>query len=213
MIKLVEKRATLPDYFYHYQSGGHVAALHAHVPNRLFFNIDIKNFFYSVTRERVTRALRELGIQGAHSYARWSCVANPFPGPKFVLPIGFVQSSLLASLVLMRSPVADAIERAHAAGVAASVYLDDIVGSHNDRHILEAAYEDVRQACVTANLIPNANKLIPPAAAIVVFNCDLTHGNAAVTEERLTEFLSLSPSAASQRAFDDYRNRVSASNL
>ena len=26
-----------PEYFYHYKSGGHVAALHAHLENKFFF--------------------------------------------------------------------------------------------------------------------------------------------------------------------------------
>jgi hypothetical protein len=212
ILAFIKKRAKLPDYFYHYQPGGHVAALHSHVPHTLFFKIDIQNFFYSITRERVTRALREYGLQGAHTFARWSCVANPLPGPQFVLPIGFVQSPLLASLVLMRSPVADAIERAKSLGVTISVYLDDIVGSHNDLGVLTAAYDDIRQACATSNLIPNPGKLVSPAAAIVVFNCDLTHGHALVTVDRLAEFLAVPHTDASRQAFDQYRSRVAAAN-
>ena len=122
-----------PDYFYHYKSGGHVAALHAHLENKLFFKIDIQNFYYSIARMRVTRALRSWGYPGANTVAKWSCVANPYPGPRHVLPIGFVQSPLLASLVLLKSPVVEAIERAIKNGVCISVYLDDFVGSHNDR--------------------------------------------------------------------------------
>jgi hypothetical protein len=90
-----------PDYFYHYKSGGHVAALHAHLQNKLFFKIDIQNFYYSIARMRVTRALRRFAYPGANTLATWSCVANPVRGakPAHVLPIGFVQSPLLASLV------------------------------------------------------------------------------------------------------------------
>ena len=41
-------------------------------------------------------------MEGACTHAMWSCVANPVRGqhPRYVLPIGFVQSPLLASLVL-----------------------------------------------------------------------------------------------------------------
>jgi Reverse transcriptase (RNA-dependent DNA polymerase) len=212
IMTFVAKRAKLPDYFYHYQPGGHVAALHSHVPHTLFFKIDIQNFFYSIARMRVARALRDYGLQGAHTFARWSCVSNPLSGPKFVLPIGFVQSPLLASLVLMRSPVADAIESAKNSGATISVYLDDIVGSHNDHGTLTAIYDDIRQACVTSNLIPNPNKLVSPTAAIVVFNCNLAHGRALVTEDRLAEFLAVPRTDASRQAFDQYRNRVAAAN-
>jgi len=111
-----------PDYFYHYSRGGHVAAIHAHLKNKLFFKIDIQNFYYSIARMRVTRALRSHGYQGANTLATWSTVRNPCPGGHtHVLPIGFVQSPLLASLVLMKSPVAVAIEQAISAGVCISV--------------------------------------------------------------------------------------------
>ena len=44
IIKFFDKRVDFPEYFYHYKSGGHVAALHAHLENKLFFKIDIQNF-------------------------------------------------------------------------------------------------------------------------------------------------------------------------
>src|ERR1700722_7356262 len=114
------------------KGAGHVAGLHAHLNNTLFFKIDIQNFYYSIARMRVTRALREWHYPGAGTFSIWSCVINPLPGPKHALPIGFVQSPLLASLVLMKSEVADAIGRAIAKGVCISVYLDDFIGSHDD---------------------------------------------------------------------------------
>src|SRR5262245_50716208 len=67
-----------PPYFYHYKSGGgHIAALHDHIDNKFFFKIDIKSFYYSIARERVTRALRRYRLQGGQTHAKWSCVANP----------------------------------------------------------------------------------------------------------------------------------------
>jgi hypothetical protein len=41
MLKFFSKRVDFPDYCYHYKSGGHVAAMHAHIHNSLFFKIDI----------------------------------------------------------------------------------------------------------------------------------------------------------------------------
>ncbi|MDU0956797.1 MAG: reverse transcriptase domain-containing protein, partial [Bradyrhizobium sp.] len=144
MLAYFKRRVTFPDYMYHFKKGGHVAALHAHLSNNLFFKIDIQNFYYSIARMRVTRALRQWGYPGANTFAMWSCVRNPLPGPAHALPIGFVQSPLLASLALMKSEVADAIDRAIAKGVCISVYLDDFIGSHNDLAVLTAAYEDIR---------------------------------------------------------------------
>jgi hypothetical protein len=206
-------RAKFPSYFYHYQPGGHVAALHAHLHNGLFFKIDIQNFYYSIARMRVTRVLRNCGFAGAHTAARWSCVVNPLPGPRHVLPIGFVQSPLLASFVLMKSPVSDAIERAIDNGVCISVYLDDFIGSHNDNGVLTGAYDDIRNACVGAGLIPNAGKLVPPNAAITVFNCDLAHGAAEVSQARIDEFLERPRDNISTAAFQAYRQRVESQNF
>jgi Reverse transcriptase (RNA-dependent DNA polymerase) len=214
MIQFFSKRIDFPDYFFHYKKGGHVAALHEHLANTLFFKIDIQNFYYSIARMRVTRALRDWRYPGAGTFAKWSCVVNPGPGPKFALPIGFVQSPLLASLVLMKSPVNDAIERARANGVCISVYLDDFIGSHNDLAILTAAYEDIRDTCVSAGFVPNPGKLVAPRAAITAFNCDLTNGSALVTADRIAKYLA-SPdrTAMSDSGFAQYQTLVAAQNV
>jgi hypothetical protein len=76
MLAYFKRRVAFPDYMYHFKKGGHVAALHAHLNNRFFFKIDIQNFYYSIARMRVTRALREWGFQAL----------TPSPcGPAFVI--------------------------------------------------------------------------------------------------------------------------------
>ena len=213
IIDYFARRAKFPPYFYHYRSGGHIAALHAHLENKLFFKIDIQNFYYSIARLRVTRALRSYGFVGANTAAKWSCVVNPYGSPRHVLPIGFVQSPLLASLVLLKSPVREAMERAISNGVCISVYLDDFIGSHNDAGILEGAYNDIRKTCAMAGLIPNPAKLVAPGAAITAFNCDLTHGIVEVTNARVARFIAEGRSAEARTAFDDYRQRVASHNF
>jgi hypothetical protein len=213
MIQFFSKRLDFPDYFFHYKRGGHVAALHAHLLNTLFFKIDIQNFYYSIARMRVTRALRHWRYPGAGTFAKWSCVSNPGPGPKYALPIGFVQSPLLASLALMRSPVNDAIERARANGVCISVYLDDFIGSHTDMAVLTTAYEDIRNTCVSTGFIPNPGKLVAPSAAITAFNCNLTNGSALLTPARINKYLA-SPdrTAMSDAGFEQYKDLVASQN-
>ncbi len=209
ILKYFRRNIEFPDYFYHYKAGGHVAALHDHLKNEFFFKIDIKNFFYSIARNRVQRALASCGLNGAPTYAKWSTVRSPYEdGPRYVLPIGFWQSPHVASLVLMKSLVFDAMERAREMGVMLSVYLDDIIGSHTDENKLHQAYENIREACVLANLISNADKLVPPSKAIVAFNCDLTRGSAQVTDERVARFFEVEHTASSWRAFEAYMDRV-----
>jgi hypothetical protein len=214
MLAFFKKRVAFPDYMYHFKKGGHVAALHAHLNNKLFFKIDIQNFYYSIARMRVTRALRYWRYPGAGAFSMWSCVKNPLPGPPHALPIGFVQSPLLASLVLMKSEVADAIDRAIAKGVCISVYLDDFIGSHDDPAVLTEAYEDIRVTCVTAGLIPNPRKLVAPSVAITAFNCDLKQGSALVTPARVAEYLARPDrTALSDAGFVQYAGLVSSQNV
>jgi hypothetical protein len=123
-----------------------------------------------------------------------------------------VQSLLLASLALMRSPVAEAIGQANARGCKVSVYFDDFIGSAPNIADLIVVYNDILAAFTEANLIANPNKLLPPAAAIRAFNCDLSHGLAEVTAERIQIFYSRPRSAASVKGFRDYEARVSSSN-
>jgi hypothetical protein len=205
---------TLPDYFFHYRSGGHVEALHRHLENKHFFRIDLKNFFYSIGRNRISRLLRQQGFPGnARTYAEWSTVRNPYPdGPKYALPIGFRQSPLLASLALYRSAVASAIENAVDRGVFVSVYFDDLIGSSHNLDELGITYEGILGACIQANLVANRDKLTPPAQAIIAFNCDLTHGSAKVTEARIEKFIDEDRGPFAESAFLAYCERVELRN-
>jgi hypothetical protein len=213
IIRFFHRDISFPSYFYHYKSGGHVAALHDHLKNDFFFKIDIKNFFYSIARNRVARALAAHGLRGAPTYAKWSTVRSPYEdGPRYVLPIGFWQSPHIASLVLMQSPVADVIERARDKGVLVSVYLDDFIGSYSEEALLRSVYQDIQNACIEANLVPNAGKLVAPSNAIVAFNCHLTKGSAEVTAARVAEFYSVAHTELARQSFENYLERVERAN-
>ncbi len=213
VIDFIERCVDFPLYFYHFRSGGHVAALHEHLRNKLFFRIDIQNFFYSIARNRVHRALAKHGMRGAPIFAVWSTVRSPYPnGPKYVLPIGFKQSPHIASLILMHSPIVAAIEDQRAKGVIISVYLDDIVGSSEDEEALKSAYDAIKAACAAAHLTPNPEKLIEPAPKIVAFNCNLMSGTAEVTYERIAKFYAKYPNPSSRESFEAYVTRVASQN-
>lgn len=200
-----------PTYF-HLRSGGHVAAMHHHRDSQFFARIDISNFFYSVSRRRVKSALDRVGIAKADFFSKWSTLANPFDGPAFVLPYGFVQSPILASLVLATSDVGEHL-RGLPASVSASVYMDDISLSSDIKGDLQIAYQSTLDVLTGDGFAVSAAKLRPPASAIDLFNCDLSHGRSSVRDERIEDFLSGNPSPASEEAFVAYCASVEVGNL
>lgn len=138
----VEEAYYFDDFVYHIKkNGGHVAALHAHRGHQFFARVDIKSFFYSIARNSVQRALVGIGIPRARHYAKWSCVKNPYGAPSYALPCGFVQSPILATLVLMGSKVGKYLRDVYAVGVVTiSVYMDDISFSSDDERELRLAF-------------------------------------------------------------------------
>jgi hypothetical protein len=129
------------------------------------------------------------------------------------LPIGFKQSPALASLVLMKSPVMDAVANAESAGASVSIYLDDLICSCNDLALLTQLYQSFLYAFAVANLAPNPHKLAPPSDNITVFNCDLRQGFAHVTEARIAKYFSEQRSAASTQSFEAYCRKVAETNI
>jgi hypothetical protein len=207
----VEAATGFDPFFYHLRDGGHVAALHAHRAHRFFARVDIDRFFYGIGRNRVARALGDIDIARAGNYAKWSCVRNPYGEPRYALPYGFVQSPILATLVLMRSGVG-AFLRHLPASITASVYMDDISLSGDDRAELEAAFTSLLAALEDANFRLSEEKTCPPAEAITLFHCDLAHAHTAVRDDRRDEFYAEERSPASSAAFERYCDTVASGN-
>ncbi|TPL49826.1 reverse transcriptase domain-containing protein [Mesorhizobium sp. B2-4-6] len=205
----IEAAVEFDQFLYHLRRGGHVAALHAHRQHRYFARIDIERFFYGIGRNRVARALAEIGIAKAGEAAKWSCVRNPYGEPRYALPYGFVQSPILATLVLMRSPVGAFLRDLP---VTASVYMDDISLSGDDKELLDTAFARLLQVLEQSNFALNKEKTQPPAEAVALFHCDLTHQHAAVKAARKAEFYSIDRSAASASAFERYCDGVANGN-
>jgi hypothetical protein len=207
----VEASTEFEDIYYHLRDGGHVAALHAHRDHRYFARVDIERFFYGIGRNRIARDLHAIGIEKAGYLAKWSCVKNPYGQPGYALPYGFVQSPILATLVLMHSG-AGAFLRGHPANVTASVYMDDIALSSDDLEALHAAYAGLRAALQDSNFTINENKAQGPDEAIVLFNCELSQRFASVLLARREEFFEKEHSAASVAAFTHYCAQVQKGN-
>ena len=207
----VESAYNFDSIYFHLRRGGHIAAMHHHRDNHSFARIDISNFFYSISRRRVQSALDRAGVGNARFYAQWSTVANPFGDPRYALPYGFVQSPILASLVVATSDIGRHL-LALPRSIKVGVYVDDISFSSDDVLELQQAYDTTLAVISAEGLAVSAAKLRPPAQEIDIFNCNLTHGMVNVTDDRINAFLSNNPTAEAGNAFDAYCAAVETGN-
>src|SRR5258707_2474458 len=77
----------------------------------------------SLTRLDRSACRRQSGFRSAREWSEWSKVRNPYNDVSaYVLPIGFKQSPLLASLALSRSAVASSVDEAVVRGGLVLVY-------------------------------------------------------------------------------------------
>ena len=208
----VTRQYNFPYFYFHLRSGGHVAALHAHRENRYFAYADISNFFYSIGRNRVTRCLRNISVDRPNHYSKWSCVRNPFDNPRYSLPYGFIQSPMLASLVLSCSPLGGFLHRIKDE-ISVCVYMDDISISSNNSGFLERIYAEMIGFFYESNFDISKEKFSPPAENIVIFNCNLSYGHSSVSQQRKDIFLSENRSSLSEDAFNRYCDYIEQGNI
>ncbi|ATU95421.1 hypothetical protein B5P45_22125 [Phyllobacterium zundukense] len=199
----VNKAYKFDSFIYHFKDGSHVVALHKHRANNFFCRIDIARFFYNVQRNRLKRVLKDIGIFRAEYYAKWSTVKNPFAGGGYVIPYGFVQSPILATLVLARSAIGDYL-RGLDPTITVSVYMDDICLSGNDEAALQVAFDGLLAAAHVAGFELNDDKTRPPAPQIDIFNCTLENGKTEVLPERIDKFYAEFRTGAGEASFETY---------
>lgn len=207
----VEVAYTFDPIYFHLRRGGHVAAMHHHRDNHSFARIDISNFFYSISRRRVQSALDRIGVGNARFYAQWSTVFSPYGDPRYALPYGFVQSPILASLVVATSDLGQHL-LSLPADVRVGVYVDDISLSSEDQDSVQKAYDETVAVLKGDGFAVSKDKLRPPAPEIDIFNCDLTHGRARVRDERINAFLTTNSSQDAEDAFTAYCAAVEVGN-
>lgn len=208
---LVEQAATFEPFYFHLRNGGHVAALHEHRKNRHFARIDLKNFFYSISRNRVARALREVSVEKAGYYAKCSCVKNPYDIPSYSLPYGFVQSPILATLVFSRSVLGEFLREAQK-DITLSVYMDDIAISSPSNDVLQRVFQELKIKIQEANFPINLEKTMPPTELLGLFNCELEYNRASVMQARRSAFYAGMPSEAACEAFEGYCRSIERGN-
>lgn len=189
--ELVESRWKAPSYYFHLRQGGHVAALHRHQRNSCFIKVDIADFFGSVSRSRVSRVLKEFfSHTEARRMATASTVQHPEDPARQILPYGFVQSPLLASLVLHKSALGkwlDELRRDRRFVV--TVYVDDIIVSGTDAAELGSVLTTLKAKAQRSRLPFSDEKEQGPAGSISAFNIELAAGSAlSVLPPKLAEF-------------------------
>jgi hypothetical protein len=189
IVKDVLKLWKPPSHFYHIKRrGGHLGAAKKHSKNQFIANRDVEDFFGSITRAKLNRALIKVGMpqKKAFDIACSSCVVNQEKRP--VLPYGFVQSMILASLVLDQSAVGVVLRNAKNYGVLVTVYVDDIILSSKNEESLVSLLTELDAAAATCHFAFAEQKCSPPSKEVINFNCRIGSRVFQLTEERMAQF-------------------------
>lgn len=183
----VEMRWAAPKNFFHLRDGGHVAAVRMHHSAPWVASLDLLRFFDQISRGKIFRSVKRLGFTQSEAWeiACDSTVDKLPPARSFSVPFGFVQSPLIASLVLAYSALGRCIERLRRAGVAVTVYMDDITVSGDSEAEVSAAIAQLTDAAHLAGFAFNAEKTQPASAAVTSFNIEFGSGAMAIIPERM----------------------------
>lgn len=197
---LVEEHWKAPAYYYHLKRGGHVAALRRHEKNSHFFKVDLADFFGSISRSRVSRALKDyVSHAEARRLATASTVRHPGNEKKTILPYGFIQSPLLASLVLHKSGLGSFLDALHKdKGLVVTVYVDDIIVSSSEPERLEDVSQELLARVTKSGFALNHDKSQGPPTSITAFNIKVTAGEELlIIDDRLLKLRDLIAAATS----------------
>lgn len=191
--KDLESRWNPPSFYYHLREGGHVKALSSHQSHKFFIHLDISNFFGCINKSRVTRCLKGIySYPKAREVAIESTVLDPTSSDskRFILPFGFVQSPILASLCFQKSKLGKYLSDINKSeGMSVSVYMDDIIISSDDINKLNDIIQEIKPISLRSRFPLNDEKEEGPSDKITAFNIELSKGVLRLTDERLQEFI------------------------
>lgn len=188
--KAIEEKWQPPRNYYHLRDGGHVRALKSHLQNKYFIRLDISNFFGSINRTRITRCVKQIfSYDISRRIAIDSTVRLPEVSEiRYILPFGFIQSPIIASLCLYHSRLGSYLENLGRKGLMVSVYMDDIIISGDNEKCLHIILEEIRGIADKAGFPLNLNKEEGPSHRITAFNIHLSHNYLEITQDRMEEF-------------------------
>jgi len=191
----IESAWRRPEYYFHLTAGGHVAALKSHLNSDVFIRADIHQFFNQINRSRVARNLKNIfrSYKKAINYADDSVVRLPnCKAKKYILPFGFVQSAIIASLCFRFSALGIFLEHLRKSGFVVSVYMDDIIiSSRCPIDEMEDVYRNLTTIAIKSGFALNLEKMNGPSTDITAFNIELSNGKLAITKKRLSAFESI----------------------
>jgi hypothetical protein len=211
----IESLWTPPTNYYHLRNGGHVAAIKLHCQNNCFIHLDIKDFFGSINKSRVTRCLKKyFGYADARCMARESTVNHPKILQKVILPFGFVQSPIIASLCLHESFLGNTLDKlTNAPDVNVSIYMDDIIISSKNESQSVDILKKIKKAADKSFFVLNAKKEEGPAEQITSFNINLSHDNTEIDAIRFSQFYNdFHDPDANKIQRDGYKNYIKSVN-
>ena len=184
---------TPPSFYYHLAQGGHLKAIKAHLKNSYFTRFDIQNFFGSINQSRIIRTLKKpLGYPRAKEISSISTVVDPnSTSRKLILPFGFIQSSLIASMCLDQSNLGLYLRQlAKKRSITVSVYVDDIIISTSSKDDLEAISSKFEEIANQSNWALSKTKQQKSVNCVSAFNISLSHQSLQIEKERIDDFKS-----------------------
>jgi len=178
-----------PGHFYHFNKGGHVAALQLHMHSPWLAKLDLSQFFSRVSRHRLTRCLKRAGysFNEAEEFAMASTVWANTSTKQFSLPFGFAQSPILAALALDMSELGRCLRQEQEQNVKLSVYVDDIIVSGDTEETVSESIRKLRISAHRSQFPLNEAKCIGPSDSLRAFNIRIGGGSMVIEADRFEE--------------------------
>ena len=193
IIENLQSKWEKPQYYYHFRKGGHLAAIKTHLSTekaRTFSIFDLSGYYNQITRSKLIRVLKKyVGYEQAQEWATQSTLIHKGSRQR-VLPLGFVQSVFLASLVLDNCRLGFVLrEISSQKDMKVSVFVDDIIISSVNKKRVSYYSKKIQEAARKSNFTFQTKKTFCNVDDIRVFNLYCSQGiNLDFSKDRLDSF-------------------------